>query len=155
MTLHFLELKVPPPVVAILLALGMYFGSKALSSAHITLPMHTLLGGATCLAGIAVNAAGLLSFRRHRTTANPLQPRLASTLVRDGVYRFTRNPMYLGIALILLGWGIFLSNALAMTGPLLLVAWLTRFQIIPEERALKRSFPKDFDVYARTVRRWL
>lgn len=153
--MQFLELKVPPPVVAILLALGMYFGSKALSAAHIALPMHTLLAVAVGLAGVVVNVAGLLSFRRHRTTANPLHPRLASTLVRDGVYRLTRNPMYLGIALILLGWAIFLSNSLAMTGPLLLVAWLTRFQIIPEERALRRKFPEDFDAYARSVRRWL
>jgi protein-S-isoprenylcysteine O-methyltransferase Ste14 len=152
---QFLELKIPPPVVAVMLAIGMYFSSTSFPDARFQLPMHTSIAVAICLAGLAVNAAGLLAFRRHQTTVNPLQPIRASTLVRDGIYRLTRNPMYLGMALILLGWAVQLSNATALAGPTLLVVWLTRFQIIPEEQALRRNFPVDFDAYSSHVRRWL
>lgn len=150
-----LELKVPPPVVVLLLAVGMYFASDAVPAMQypfaLQLPSGLLLG----LAGLAVNVAGLLAFRRHRTTVNPLQPGRATQLVCDGIFRWTRNPMYLGMAMLLGGWALYLANGVAFLGPVMLFAWLTRFQIIPEERALRHKFPEAFDDYARRVGRWL
>lgn len=153
--MRFLELKIPPPVVAVLLALGMYFASNVLPGAHFALPLRTALAILFGFAGVAVNIAGILAFRRHRTTVNPLRPDRATKLVRDGIFRWTRNPMYLGMLLMLLGWALQLSSAAAIAGPLLLFAWLTRFQIIPEERALKQNFPDEFAAYTQAVRRWL
>ena len=153
--MRWLELKIPPPIVVVLLALGMYVGDRALPGTGSTLSWHTALAICAAVAGIIVNIAGILAFRRHRTTVNPLQPHRASKLVRDGIFRWTRNPMYLGMVLILISWAFQLASLVAFTGPVLLFAWLTRFQIIPEERILKQSFPDDFAAYAREVRRWL
>lgn len=150
-----LELKVPPPVVMLLLAVGMYFASGAVPAMHyqfaLRLPAGVLLG----LAGLAVNVAGLQAFRRHRTTVNPLQPGRATELVCDGIFRWTRNPMYLGMVMLLGGWALYLANGVSFLGPVVLFAWLTRFQILPEERALRDKFPGAFDNYARRVGRWL
>lgn len=150
-----LELKAPPPLVMLLLVVGMYFASVAAPAMHYTfalrLPSGVLLG----LAGLAVSVAGLKAFRRHRTTVNPLQPGRATELVCDGIFRWTRNPMYLGMVMMLGGWALYLANGVALLGPVVLFAWLTRFQILPEERALRHKFAGAFDDYARRVGRWL
>jgi protein-S-isoprenylcysteine O-methyltransferase Ste14 len=153
--MRFLELKIPPPVVMVLLAVGMYFASAALPEAGYRFGLRLPAAFLMWLLGLAINLAGILAFRRHRTTVNPLQPERASHLVHDGIFQLTRNPMYLGMLTILIGWSLFLANSVALAGPVLLFAWLTRFQIIPEERALRAGFPESFEDYARSVRRWL
>jgi protein-S-isoprenylcysteine O-methyltransferase Ste14 len=105
--------------------------------------------------GLAVASAGIVSFRRAKTTVNPTQPGSASALVGSGIYRVTRNPMYLGLLLVLLGWGVFLSNAVALIWIGAYVAYMNRFQIAPEERALSRLFSHEFLAYKAKVRRWL
>jgi len=105
-------------------------------------------------AGVAIALAGVLQFRRARTTVNPLQPSAASALVIRGVYKWTRNPMYLGMALVLLGWAIYLSSLAAAAVLPVFVAYLNRFQIAPEERALQARFGDEFARYRNTVRRW-
>ena len=150
-----LELKIPPPVVMLLLIVGMYFGSGAAPAMHYEFALRWPIGVLLGLVGLAVNVAGLQAFRRHRTTVNPLQPGRATELVCDGIFRWTRNPMYLGMVVMLAGWAVYLANGLAFVGPVMLFAWLTRFQILPEERALRHKFPGAFDNYARRVGRWL
>jgi protein-S-isoprenylcysteine O-methyltransferase Ste14 len=108
-----------------------------------------LLGGA----GIVI--AAIISFRRALTTVNPLVPERASALIVSGVYRLSRNPMYLGMALILFGWAILLANALALTLVPVFVAWIDRFQIAPEEEALALRFGADFAAYKASTRRWV
>jgi protein-S-isoprenylcysteine O-methyltransferase Ste14 len=105
--------------------------------------------------GVAVSMGGILSFRRARTTVNPLKPETTSALVESGIYAFTRNPMYLGMLLALLGWAVYLSSSWALLGPMLFVLYITRFQIIPEERALHGLFGAPFSTYKQRVRRWL
>ena len=107
------------------------------------------------LAGAAASIAGVAAFRRARTTVNPLKPDSASSLVDSGIYRLTRNPMYLGFALALLGWGIFLSNPLSLAMLFVFVGYMNRFQIVPEERALESLFGDAFKAYRSKVRRWL
>ena len=104
---------------------------------------------------LLVAIAGALQFRRARTTVNPMKPDTASSLVTGGIYRFTRNPMYLGDALILLAWAVFLSNPITLAGVPLFVAWMNVLQIAPEERALKARFGEAFDLYCSRVRRWI
>lgn len=112
-------------------------------------------GVALIAAGAAVCLAGVVAFRRARTTVDPTRPEKASSLVRDGVYRFTRNPMYLGFFLLLGGLALLLGNGLALLMAAAFVPYMNHFQIEPEERALARLFGTEFDLYRREVRRWL
>jgi len=105
--------------------------------------------------GLAIDVAGLVEFRKARTTMNPMRPDAASALVRGGVFRWTRNPMYLGMATVLLGWAIYLAHPLSLLGIPCFVAYLNRFQIAPEERVLERRFGAQFLAYRESVRRWL
>jgi protein-S-isoprenylcysteine O-methyltransferase Ste14 len=97
----------------------------------------------------------LAHFLRARTTINPLKPGNASALVAGGIYRFTRNPMNLGLATLLLAWTIYLGNIAALAGVLLFILYMNRFQIAPEERALQARFGAEFDAYCARVRRWI
>ena len=105
--------------------------------------------------GLFVMLAGVLSFRRMKTTVNPLQPGAATALVTGGVYRYTRNPMYLGMLLLLIGWAVYLSSPIALIGVLVFWFYISRFQIRPEERALAKLFGDGFSDYASRVRPWL
>jgi protein-S-isoprenylcysteine O-methyltransferase Ste14 len=106
-------------------------------------------------AGVVTGALGVVSFRRARTTVNPTRPDSSSSLVLSGVYAFTRNPMYLGLLLVLVGWAIFLSNILAFLVLPGFIFYMNRFQIEPEERALASLFGREFDAYKSRVRKWL
>jgi protein-S-isoprenylcysteine O-methyltransferase Ste14 len=106
-------------------------------------------------AGMVVAVAGVLSFRKAQTTVNPVSPHKASSLVISGIYRYTRNPMYLGFALWQLGWALFLSNVLALVMVPVFMLYMNRFQIRPEEAALEKLFGAEFTAYKQAVRRWL
>lgn len=110
---------------------------------------------AIALVGIGFSAAGVLAFRRVRTTLHPTKPEMASALVSSGVYRITRNPMYVGLSCILVAWAVFLSSAWALLGVVGFVLYIDRFQIAPEERALAKLFGSDYADYQSRVRRWL
>lgn len=153
--LQALENKVPPPLVALV------FGGL-MGGASLGLPGLDLAWGTRLLLALPLIGAGLLfvltggiSFRRARTTVNPLKPEAASTLVTSGIYRYTRNPMYVGFALWLLAWGLYLASPLVLLGVLGFVLYMNRLQIAPEERALGRLFGADFAAYRQRVRRWL
>ena len=107
------------------------------------------------LIGAAIDLAGLIAFRRAKTTINPLKPQNSSSLVTGGIYRYTRNPMYLGMLAFLLAWSAYLAQPLALLGPLAFVLYINRFQIIPEERVLAGLFGEEFTAYTNRVRRWL
>jgi protein-S-isoprenylcysteine O-methyltransferase Ste14 len=153
--MRMFESRVPPPLVTAVVATGMYYASGALPHLRFALPARMTIAILFVAAGLGVILAGVLAFRHHRTTVDPLHPDRASKLVRDGIYRWTRNPMYLGMLAILCGWAIWLAHPIALAGPVLLHGWLTRFQIIPEERALRQNFAADFADYSGKVRRWL
>jgi protein-S-isoprenylcysteine O-methyltransferase Ste14 len=151
----FLELKIPPPIVAVLAAGFIWGASRAVPTFGFTLPHRNALVLALLLAGICVAVSGFTAFRRARTTVNPLKPKQASTLVRSGIYRYTRNPMYLGLLLVLLGWALLVSNVIAFVLLPAFILYLNRFQIAPEERALASIFGQEFAAYKAKVRRWL
>ncbi len=158
--MKWLELKIPPPLVTLLCAWLMWWlarwqGAAAQGLTAADRPMATLLAGILVVAGISIALTGALSFRRARTTIHPHRPEHSSALVTAGVYRWTRNPMYLGMLLVLLGWCLHLGSALALLGPVCLVIYLTRFQIVPEERALQALFGATYQHYLARVRRWL
>lgn len=150
-----LELKVPPPVCALLVAAAMWGLSFLAQPLAVPVAIRVGVAVALAVAGAAFSLAGVIAFRRARTTVNPMKPQAASSLVRSGVYRITRNPMYVGLLLVLLAWAVFLSSAWALLGPLAFAAWIGRFQIAPEERALSALFGAEYSAYKAEVRRWL
>ena len=99
--------------------------------------------------------AALIQFQRVHTTVNPHKPETATTLVSSGVYAWTRNPMYLGLLILLLGWAIKLGTLSPLLGPLLFVPLIQCVQIRPEEHALRMQFGTDYERYAQRVNRWL
>lgn len=115
------------------------------------LPMAVLLA----LAGLALDVSGLIAFHRAKTTLNPRSPERSTSIVRSGPYRFTRNPMYLGLALMLLGLCAYLANPATVVAVAVFIVYITRFQIIPEERLLHAKFGESYAQYKRSVRRWL
>ena len=106
-------------------------------------------------AGASLDAIALVHFLRRRTTINPLKPASASALVTEGIYRFTRNPMYVGLATLLAAWAIYLGNLAALAGVPLFIIYMNRFQIAPEERALEARFGAEYIAYRARARRWL
>jgi protein-S-isoprenylcysteine O-methyltransferase Ste14 len=107
------------------------------------------------IAGLVIALAGILAFQRVQTTINPTRPDSASSLVTTGIFRHSRNPMYLAMLLALLGWGVILGNLWSLAILPLFVAYMTRFQILPEERAMTEVFGSEFDEYRQKVRRWI
>lgn len=150
-----LELRIPPPVVAVLVAVAMW-GVAGYGPQWPMPPFwRNVIAAVFALAGVAVDLVALATFRASRTTFNPLKPGRASALVTHGLYRITRNPMYLGSLLLLLGWAVYLSALLPFAGLVVFVAYITRFQIRPEERALAALFGEEYADYTARVRRWL
>jgi protein-S-isoprenylcysteine O-methyltransferase Ste14 len=153
--MQVLELKIPPPVVALLMAAAMWGIRQTTPPVDIPMVVRAGIASAFAVAGIGIALWGVIAFRRARTTVNPLKPESASSLVTSGVYRFTRNPMYVGMGLVLIAWAFLLSSAMALLGPVVFVLYMNRFQIEPEERALAIRFGDAFLNYRATVRRWL
>lgn len=151
----FPELKVPPVAVTLIFGLGMWIVATLTPAFTLLLPWRFALAIAFVASGAGVAIIAIVAFHRASTTVNPLDPTATSTLVTTGIYRVSRNPMYLGILLVLTGWAIVLSNLLAAALLPAFVAYMTRFQISPEERALLSKFGSDFVEYRKTVRRWL
>jgi protein-S-isoprenylcysteine O-methyltransferase Ste14 len=152
---RFLELRIPPPAVGLIIAGGMWIVAPLYGV--LQLPDLVRLTAALMLGaiGIAVAIGGVRSFQRARTTVSPLKPQSSTSLVSTGVYSFTRNPMYLGMVLALCAWAVYLSSMAALLGPVFFVLYITRFQIVPEERVLDQLFGAPFAAYRKRVRRWL
>jgi len=150
-----LELKIPPLLLTALFGCAMYGIALATPALSITLPGTGYLAIAMAVAGCLVAAAAVIEFRRHGTTVNPLSPASSDSIVRSGVYAWSRNPMYLGFLLWLGGLSALLSNPATLAGLPAFVLYMNRFQIVPEERVLLARFGGQFARYMATVRRWL
>ena len=150
-----LEHKIPPPIVAALIATAMWGISSLPPALPLAPALRQLLAAALAMVGVTFDLLGLLAFRRSRTSINPMKPGKASALVTGGVYQVTRNPMYVGLALLLAAWAVHLSTLWPFLGPALFVLYMNRFQIGPEERVMRDKFGEQYAAYAGRVRRWL
>lgn len=151
---NMLELRVPPVAVAAGVAFGMFIVSRVPGARFLMpgkLPMVVLLG----VAGLGIAMAGVVAFRAHRTTVDPLRPDGATRIVSSGIYRLSRNPMYLGFALMLSALAVQLDSVAALIGVPLFVLYMNRFQIKPEERLLTEKFGAQYETYVGKVRRWI
>lgn len=151
----WLETRIPPPVVMLLLAAGMWAFASQTTVSGFDLPRADAIAAAVAVAGLMLNLWPKHLFGRAATTVNPMRPGNSTCLVTTGVYRLTRNPMYLGHALMLLGWGLHLENAIALSAVPMYALYITRFQIRAEERVLGIRFPLAYATYRTRVRRWL
>lgn len=145
--------KIPPPIVTLICALIIYFSSLFFPS--YTFPLFNALSILSLGSGLLLIFLAVNSFKKSQTTINPLQPDLASSLVTDGVFKYSRNPMYLGMLFIL----IFISLRFNLIGGSLValgfVIYITKYQIVPEEIAMVKLFNDKFIAYKSRVRRWL
>ncbi len=153
--MRVLELKVPPLAVGALLAALIWLVSGLVPGFNFVFPGREFLALTLAIAGAMIIVLGVVSFRRAKTTVNPMKPESSSSLVISGIYKLSRNPMYLGFLLVLVGWAVFLSNALAFVFVPAFIFYMNRFQIDPEERALGGKFGQEFLDYKSQVRRWL
>ncbi|MEO5565052.1 MAG: isoprenylcysteine carboxylmethyltransferase family protein [Luteimonas sp.] len=150
-----LDLKVPPPVIVGLCAGLAWVLARSTPGFTDLLPARLAIAAALVLAGVLLALSGLLAFRKIGTTANPHTPGKSNAIVRSGPYRFTRNPMYLGLTLALLGWCAYLANPLTLVAVVMFVTYITRLQIMPEERLLLEKFGEPYAQYIKSVRRWI
>jgi protein-S-isoprenylcysteine O-methyltransferase Ste14 len=150
-----LELRVPPVALAVIAAALMWCARLATPDFDFPSPSNLMFSVGLALVGALICLAGVVAFRRAKTTVNPMKPDTTSSLVVSGIYRYTRNPMYLGFLLLLMAWAAALSNVLALVSLPAFVLYMNCFQIVPEERMLASRFEQDFAEYRARVRRWL
>lgn len=157
--MKWLELRIPPVAVTLLFATLIWLITSPLKGSLWIMPMSDkltmALTGICFFLGAGFSLSGVVSFRLAKTTSNPLDPSKVSALVQSGVYRITRNPMYVGFAALLLAWVFLLQSLPGLLLIPLFVVYLTRFQIQPEEQILTGLFPDSFPAYCQRVRRWL
>jgi len=150
-----LENRIPPPLVVLVVGCAMW--ATAYVTPHLAadaVALQALAGGIGIL-GFCFGASGFLAFSRAGTTIDPVQLERASALVTTGVFRISRNPMYVGFAALLAAWAIYLSAPWSLLGVVVFVLFIRRFQIAPEERVLRAKFGRAYEEYQRRVRRWI
>ena len=153
--MNALALKVPPVAQVIITAAAMYGVSKMVPALTFSLNGSTALAVGLGVMGMSLGVMGVTQFRKAQTTPNPQALEKVSSLVTSGIYRYSRNPMYLGLVLILLGWAFYLSHFLAFVLLPVFILYMTRFQIKPEEEMMARKFGKTYQAYLNKVRRWI
>lgn len=149
-----MELKLPPVVVLFGFGIAMYLLDRFLPFGEFDFFGRTYLKSFLLLLAVLISMISLGQFFASKTTADPTKPEKASKLVTTGIYRYTRNPMYLAMLLLLLALGLSLGNAFNVLLAAGFVGYMNRFQIIPEERALLTIFRKEYQQYCTKVRRW-
>lgn len=150
-----LELKIIPPVQLIISAVLMVSLASYLPQYQFELAIRLPLVMLIILAASVIGILALYDFHKHQTTFHPHTPEKTSKVVNTGVFAYSRNPMYLSLALILTALAVYLQNYPSFTIILLFIWYITRFQIIPEERMLNKLFPSNYQAYCQKVRRWL
>lgn len=150
-----LETKIPPVIVFIISAIMIWLIAGRPGATEMEFSIFSGSALLLVLIGITIAITAVFSFRKNQTTVDPINPEKAEKLVTEGIYQYTRNPMYLGLALILTALSVLLKSPFSLAGVLLFMIYLTRFQIHPEERAMIYHFGDEYKKYMCRVRRWL
>jgi len=146
---------IPPPLVTAFAALVIGFGVPLIQAQSFTFSGQSLIAWGLFAAAVGIMGIAIGQFKRRKTTVNPLQPDMATSLVTSGIFSMTRNPMYLAMALMLLAQSVWLGRILAVIPLAVFIAYITEFQIKPEERALRSVFGEAYTHYVTKVRRWI
>jgi protein-S-isoprenylcysteine O-methyltransferase Ste14 len=149
-----IENKIPPPILMLVIAAAMWGVAELQTSIRIDPAWRIGLFLALNVTALVFGVGGIIAFRRARTTINPVQIERASRLVTGGIYRLTRNPMYVGLTALLATWAVWLASPWTLLGPVLFALFTHHFQILPEERVMRAKFGQEYEDYRKRVRRW-
>ncbi len=150
-----LELKIIPPLVTLIAGLLMWIITKFFPTIIIIPQYKNFLAVIIAILGLILMALAALSLFRAKTTINPMKPQNSSNLVTSGIYKFSRNPIYLADLLFLLAFALFLNNLLSLIFIIGFYLYMNKFQIIPEERFLEEKFGETYLKYKQKTRRWI
>lgn len=150
-----LELKVPPPLQALIFGFLMWVVDQRFPIGQFDLSFKLPLAILFAIAGIALVVTAMLAFRNASTTVDPFRPEEASKLVAHGIFSYSRNPMYISLLLVLIGWAIWLGSPANIILLIFFVTYITAYQIKPEEKALSAVFGEAYEDYRSKVRRWV
>ena len=145
--------KIPPPILVLILVSSNYFSSKKIDLIH--LQNQDLISIIILLIGILILINPIFKFIKSKTTIDPIKFKKVNKLITSGIYKYSRNPMYLGLLMIVISTSIFYLNIFSITTPILFVCWINRFQIKREEIFLTEIFGKEYSLYKAKTRRWL
>ena len=145
--------RIPPPIVTLICGTSIYY-SKSFFNQFLNFSNNGISLFLLIL-GLIIFISAVRSFREQKTTVNPLKPKQASSLVTSGIFRFSRNPMYLGMLIILLSISFKFNLLGGIIISLLFFIFITKFQIYPEEEAMNELFGDKFTQYSNTTRRWI
>ena len=148
-----METKIPPPIVTLIFGCAIYLSRKIFP--EIEIQYASFFGMFLLLLGFFILISAVKLFRNDKTTVNPLSPEQATKLVTNGIFKLSRNPMYLGMAVILASVAMFFNIIGGIIFMALFCLYITKFQIIPEEKAMKELFAQDFEQYMQATRRWI
>ena len=150
-----LELQIPPPIIMAVFGAIAWLIAKYLSAYNLSIQGVFWFSLGLASVGFMVAALGIIEFLKAKTTINPHSPANTSLLVQDGIYRVTRNPMYIGLFLVLVAWQVYIFNFLSLICLPLFLVCVTWLQILPEERILQEKFGSEFSEYMTRVGRWI
>ena len=153
--MNSLELRIPPLALFIVFDIMIWTACAYLPAGNLALPERRFFAVIAFLLGFGIVSAGVFEFRRRKTTMSPFSPERTASVVSSGIYRWSRNPMYLGMALALFGVAAWRSSLPGFGLVLVFCAYMTRFQVKPEERMLLKLFGSEFSAYMTQVRRWI
>ena len=146
-------IKIPPPILVMILVISNYFSSKKIDLIH--LPNQDLISIIIFLFGILILINPIFKFIKSKTTIDPIKFKKVNKLIISGIYKYSRNPMYLGLLMIVISTSIFYLNIFSITTPFLFYCWINRFQIKREEIFLTEKFGEEYMSYKIKTRRWI
>lgn len=150
-----MKLLIPPPILTLMSAILMLIISKYFNKANFSLNQHNQFALFFLIVALIIIVISIAKFIKIKTTISPLKPNKTSILVDSGIYKHTRNPMYLGLLLILFSLFLYLKNFLSFLVLPLFVIYITKNQILPEEKVLENLFGDQYKKYKNKVRRWI
>ena len=146
-------LKIPPPLLVLILVMSNYFSSKKIDL--ILFPNQNLISFIILIIGVLILINPILKFIKSKTTIDPIKFKKVNKLITSGIYRYSRNPMYLGLLILVTSTSIFYLNIFSITTPVFFYCWINRFQIKREEIFLTKKFGKEYLLYKTKARRWI
>ena len=146
-------MKIPPPILVLILVVSSFLSSKKIDVIHI--PHQTLVSILILLIGILILIIPVTKFIKYKTTIDPIEFKKVNKLVTSGIYKYSRNPMYLGLLLIVISSSILYLNIFSVSTPIFFYYWINRFQIQREEIFLTEKFGKEYLSYKTKTRRWI
>ena len=146
-------LKIPPPLLVLILVVSNYFSSKKIDL--ILLPNQDITSIIIFLIGMLILINPIFKFIKSKTTIDPIKFKKVNKLITSGIYRYSRNPMYLGLLMLVTSTSIFYLNIFSITTPFFFYYWINKFQIKREEIFLTEKFGKEYLLYKTKTRRWI